>query len=154
MAARRLLIVLLILLGISTLAAVLAPPPDEKTDTKPVTTQVAPPPIEQIGADNGRLLKATIDADDEKVTVVPLRVGDQLALQVRSKVSDQVEIPAFGQIEATSRDGPANFDLLLEEKGSYDVKLVDAGRVVGRLEVSAARPGKGSGKGTDPPAQP
>ena len=154
MVARRLLIVLLILLGISTLAAALAPPPDEETDTKPTTTQTAPPPIEQVGADNGRLLKATMNADDEKVTVVPLRVGDQLALQVRSKASDQVEIPDFGQIEAVSRDGPASFDLLLEEEGTYDVKLIDAARVVGRLDVSAARPAKGSGKGTGRRAQP
>jgi hypothetical protein len=153
MAARRLLIVLLILLGISTLAAALAPPSTERTDTEPATTQAAPPPIEQVGVDNGRLLKATIDADDEKVTVVPLRVGDQLALQVRSKLADQVEIPAFGQIAAVSRDAAASFDLLLEEPGAYNVKLVEAGRVVGRLEVSAARREPGSGKGSGHPGR-
>ena len=155
MAARRLLIVMLVLLGISVLATVLAPPrPSDSGKEATTTAKQPPPPIEQVGADEGRLLKATIDADAAQRSVIPLRVGDQISLRVRSRRADQVEIPAFGQIEAVSRDAPASFDLLLEEQGSYAVNLVEAGRTVGRLEVSEARPGEASGKGSGRRGQP
>jgi hypothetical protein len=160
MAARRLLIVMLILLGISTLAAALAPTHPPGSDTGTTTTEPAvPPPTPEAGAGQGRLWMATIDADSERLPVVGtgrirLHAGDELLLEVRSRRSDQVEIPAFGEIQAVSRDAPASFDLLLDEPGSYNVRLVDAGRNAGRLEVTpAARPGSGSGKGSGRRAQ-
>lgn len=143
MAARRLLIVLLVLLGISAALAVLAPQRDgggEPETTAPRKDQPALP-----GSGEGAHYEVQINADTEKIDAVgtgevPLRVGDQVALAVRSRRSDQVEIPAFGLIEAVSRDGPASFDLLLERPGAFAVRLVHEGRTVGRLYVTGRAP--------------
>ncbi len=136
MAARRLLIILMILLGISTVAAILAPPrPEENEGSDTGTTSTKAATTAQPGS-GGKLLRATIDAGDPQTEVVPLSTGDELELQVRSKRPDQVEIPALGLVEPVSRDAPALFDLLLEDPGDYEVVLVEADRLAGRLEVS------------------
>lgn len=149
MAARRLLIVMLIMLGVLTLATALAPQrgDDAKTPAEISTQPKARAPGQER---QGVLLKVTIDANDAAARKVPRQVtaGDQLQLQVTSKQPDQVEIPAFGQIQPVTRDTPAYFDLLLDKPGLYEVKLVDAGRLAGVIEVNpAAPPGSDRGKG-------
>ena len=139
MAARRLLIVMLVLLGISTLAAALVPTPssqegDEGTASE--TTETKPPDPLPIGEG----LRAEIEVGGNEIPVVgsrqkPVEVGDQLALKVRCDCSDLVEIPALGLVEAVSPEAPAHFDLLPLNPGSYGIRLVDADRVVARIEV-------------------
>jgi hypothetical protein len=136
MAARRLLIVMLVMLGISTLAAALVPPQQSRegegtTETSPETTPTDTVPEEP----RGRLFRAAINTSDDRVEVIPLRTGDQLELAVRSRRRDQVELPAFGLIAAVGPDGPALFDVLAEKPGEYAIRLVEADRVVGRIEV-------------------
>ncbi len=143
MVARRLLIVLVVLLGISSLLAVAAQRGADDSNDEPEETVAEPPPIEGSGMAKGSLFRVTVNANSPEIDVVgsgmiPLRVGDQVILTVVSKRVDQVEIPAFGQVAPVSRDSPANFDLLLEEPGSFVIKLTDAGRLAGRLEVSDA----------------
>ncbi len=159
MAARRLLIVMLILLGVSTVAAALAPTRSQQSgDTTAATTvPVVPPPSAPPGAGRAKLLKVETDADSRSLTLVPgcsisrrvecLRAGDELILQIRSKRPDQVEIVGLGEVAAVSRYAPAHFDLLLDQPGAYNVRLVDTKRVIARLVVSpAAQPGRARAK--------
>jgi hypothetical protein len=144
--ARRLLILLLVLLGISTLAAALAPVKSTKdtTTTATTTTETTPgaPPPKSAG-----LFKYTIDADSGNVKVVELYVGEELQLTVSSKRLDQVSIPELGQVQPVSPDAAAKFDLYLDQRGNYAVRLVDAKKLVGRLRVNpGARPEKGRRK--------
>jgi hypothetical protein len=145
--ARRLLILLLVLLGISTLAAALAPVKSPKdttttTTTTPTLTTPSAPPAKSAG-----LFKYTIDANSKNVNVVELYVGEELLLTVKSKLYDQVSIPKLGQIEPVSPGFAAKFDLYLNQRGTYAVRLVGANRLVGRLSVSpGARPEKDRGK--------
>lgn len=144
MAARRLLIVMLVLLFVSTLAAALVPPRDRDEQTgsgtastpesQPATTTEEP---------SGRALAASVDADSKRVDVVPLRVGDQLSLQVRYGKPDQVEIPAFGLISAVGPDAPALFDILAEDPGRFRVRLLQRGRSAAVIEVSKGKPRSG-----------
>lgn len=139
MAARRLLIVLLILLAISTVGTLAIDPPRE--DEPKTKTEPTPPPTELTkGPDAGRQLEAEIEVEGKNVKVLPIEVGDQLRLRVRSPRPDQVEIPSLGLVEPVSATGPAIFDLLLDRAGDYEVRLIDAGRVIGRLDVSRAAP--------------
>jgi hypothetical protein len=152
MAARRLLILLLVLLAISTIGTLAIDPPRDDDQATETQSEPAPPPTELTKApDAARQLEAAIDVGEKKVKVLPIAVGDQLRLRVRSARADQVEIPALGLVEPVSADAPAIFDLLLDRAGSYEVLLVDAGRVVGRLAVTREAPPeptpkKGSGR--------
>ncbi|MFN2612240.1 MAG: hypothetical protein ABR536_02595 [Solirubrobacterales bacterium] len=148
MAARRLLIVMLIVLGVLTLATALAPQKGNDAKT-PAETSTAPNTTVSGQTRKGVLLEVTIDADDAAARNVPRRVtaGDQLQLKVASNSPDQVEIPAFGQVQPVTRDAPAYFDLLLDKPGIYEVKLLEAGRVAGLIQVSpAAQPASNRGK--------
>ena len=141
MAARRLLIIMLVLLGLSTLAAAMVDTRSlreegtgstiaSETETQPTTTTEPEPP--------GRLLKPlTIRVGpDRKVVVVPMEVGDQLPLTVRSKAADQLEIGALGLLQPVSPEAPAHFDILATAAGTYGMRLVESDDVVARIEVS------------------
>jgi len=151
-AARRLLIVMLVLLGLSTLAAALVPQHAVRdgttgtTTTQPTgsTTTAEPPP--------GRSLSVEIAVGGKKVPVVaaplckkrkprcePLHVGDQLSLEVLSKVNAELEIPAFGQIGVASPNSPAFFELLPPEPGTIGILFTSPRRVAGRVEVLSAK---------------
>ena len=54
-------------------------------------------------------------------------------------LADQVEIPAFGDTEEVDPDFPARFDLLALETGSFPVRLVEADRVIARIDVGAGQ---------------
>lgn len=79
---------------------------------------------------------ATIDIDAERITVVTVDLGEQLGLTVRSpSATDLVEIPALGLIDSADPFKPANFDLLADRKGNFGIRLVEADRLIGRIEV-------------------
>ena len=138
MAARRLIFVLLVLLMISSFAAALVPiersaRDDESSSTTTTeTTEAAAPPA-------GELKVRTIRAGEHPRTV-RIRLGDQLQLAVAADALDEVEIPALGEIESVDPGSPALFDLLPLDPGRYSIRLVDADRVVGSIEVEAAEP--------------
>src|SRR5262249_38705076 len=110
MAARRLLIVMLILLGLSTLAAALVPPKSRRsgdttsTPAQPAATTRAARPA---APPEGEFVPVSIVVGGKTVPVVacrssndksrcsPIRVGDQISLTIRSRLADQLEIPAF-----------------------------------------------------------
>lgn len=137
MAARRLLVLMLVLLGVSTLAAALVPPQAQREDTASETATEAT--RSKAGPPSGRIVRARIDASRRRPRTVHLQRGDELSLVVRSRAPDQAEIPAFGLLEDVGRDDPARFDLLPERVGSFEIRLVEAGRVIGRIAVGPGR---------------
>ena len=142
MAARRLLIIMLVLLGISTLAAALVDTSsfrDEGTGSTAASETELTLPKDTVP--EGRQLKpVVVEVDRAKVTVVPVKLGDQLPLIVRSRKPDLVEIPALGLLEPVDTNAPARFDLFADAPGTYGIRLVTANRVIGRVEVSARKP--------------
>jgi hypothetical protein len=145
MAARRLLIVMLILLGLSTLAAALVPPQSLREGTTATTTTEGTETQPTETAPAGQLLNSVVVVKAKLVETISVGVGDQVSLLVCSQRPDQVEIPALGLIQPVSPQAPARFDLIFDSRDTYGVRLVDADRVVARIEVSPAAPGAGSG---------
>ena len=78
----------------------------------------------------------TVDVKGRRVTVVRVEVGDQLPLAVRARKADLVEIPALGLLEPVAPGAPARFDVLAQAPASYGVRLVNADRVIARIEIS------------------
>ena len=144
MAARRLILAMIVLLVASSVAAALVPVERRigLSSTETTTTDDSGP--------TGKLVTATMRAGAAHPQTVSIRLGDQLSLQVTSLVSDQVEIPALGELADVDRDAPARFDLLPFETGRYSVRLVDAKQKVGRIVVRARkRSGQRSDQGGD-----
>jgi hypothetical protein len=135
MAARRLIMILLVLLFISSLAAALVPMDrSDDSSSSSSTTPVAKAPAA------GRSVVKRIDARERKPETIRMRVGDQLELTVDGGVPDQVEIPKLDLVEPVDLGAPARFDLLADEAGTYQIRLVEARKSVGKLLVSAAKP--------------
>jgi len=133
MAARRLLIVMLVLLGISILGGALLP--SQRARDRNTTTQSTQETTIKDTLPRGDLLMRTIEVSAKKQFVIPVNVGDQLLLAVRSRQPDEVEIPSLGLIEAVDRFTPARFDILATEPGSHPIRLVAAELRVGRVLV-------------------
>lgn len=134
---------MILLLVLSSVAAALVPVGSDRGQPTGQTMTV------DRSRPSGELVTRTLRAGASEPQTVKVSVGDQLVLQVTSKVADQVEIPGLGEIEDIDRDAPARFDLLPFEPGSYPVRLVDAQRRVGRIVVSAQR--ERGGSSTDSP---
>lgn len=145
MAARRLILAMLVLLVLSTVLATLVPVDrdrlrEESTSTATATAEPDRPP-------EGELVRRRISADGGGRKRISLAVGDQLALAVTSsKLTDQVEIPAFSGVENVDPEFPARFDLLLLEPGSFPVMLVEAERRIATIAVAAGRNEERSGQ--------
>jgi hypothetical protein len=164
MAARRLLILMLVLLGLSTLAAALMDPgrleqdrPGSAEGTETTAANAgAETSAKPEGADNAKATAGARDREEARaaegpggkrlgasivigreVKVVPIRVGDQLALRVKWDRPGLVEIPALGLLEPVAPGAPARFDVLGTDAVSYGVRLLDPGRLVARIEVTA-----------------
>lgn len=164
MAARRLLVLMVILLGVSTILAASLPDrvrdPEQGTESAGSTATEAETETEttapgaslpaaqdsdaQAAADCDVVTCVTINAERPEVTIVKAPLGGQLALTVRSRKADTVEIPALGQIDVVSADAPATFDLLIDSAGTYGIGLIRADRLIGRIEVTR-------GSGADSP---
>jgi hypothetical protein len=146
MAARRLLIVMLVLLGVSTLAAALVPPRSPREGSTTSTTTETEP-VDTVPRGEGK--SARIEVDSDRISVVPVALGDQLSLTIASRRADLVEIPAIGLIDSLGPNGPALFDVFASRVGSYGIRLVEADRLVGRIEVTAdkKRPSQAAGRG-------
>jgi hypothetical protein len=151
-AARRLVVVMLVLLAISTLAAALLPAPEGDNPAPPKSKReqrkpkAAPSPDEA-----GLLLVSRLRVSDQSPKTVRIERGDELRLEVAAPFGADVEIAGFGLTAAVTPFAPAQFDLLATNIGTYPVRVVDSGRLVGRLLVGK----RGSGRcGVSTPATP
>jgi hypothetical protein len=138
---RRLLVLFAVLLGLTALVTSLAPRP---TITRPGLAQPTPSssdtPAPVRTTTTSRRIEETINADAGHPRArIRARVGDVLALTVKGDVLDGVEIEDAGKLEPIEPGSPARFEMLLDRRGELRVSLVDAERLIGLVEVSAAR---------------
>src|SRR3954451_24187821 len=132
MAARRLLIVMLILLGLSTLAAALVPQRTLNDGTTSTTRSVATVPTVPAGT---LPPVAEIIVGGKKFPVVPVHVGDQFTLLVRSRHPNEIAIPEFGLIGFATAGTPARFELLPNAPGTFGILFAASGKPAGQIEV-------------------
>lgn len=165
MAARRLVVVMLVLLAISTLAAALVPAPEPDPRPGERAEGGATRPREgRTGATDeqgsaGRLVQRRIRISNRRPPTIALRPGDQLKLLVSGPFGDDITIPAFGLTETMTVFAPARFDLIVEEAGTFPIRAVNAGRLVGRISADApsrskARPRARRGRPRPPASRP
>ena len=137
MLGRRLMLLMAVLLGLTALATALAPRPrldrQQSATPQPAPT-VAPTPAAEPA--RPRVVERTLEADPERPVVVRASVGDTVRLVVRGDVLDSVEIEGLAEIEQVEPDSPARFELLAEEPASHEIRLLDADKRIGRLEIS------------------
>jgi hypothetical protein len=124
MVARRLLLLAAVLMLLTALAAGLAPQPDT-TETEP-----APRP-----AQTPAVVAESISAADEDQSV-KARVGDLIQLEVTGDVIDEVEIELLDRIDPIEPTTPARFEVIPETAGVYPIRLIEADKRIGRLEIS------------------
>ena len=127
MVARRLLLLAAVLMLLAALAAGLAP---QRT-----LDDGAPPPRSELpaGGEVVEELSADEGADARNVMV---RRGDVLRLEVSGDALDSVMIEQLDRIEAIEPTTPARFDMLIDmPAGLYPIRLVDADRRIGALQV-------------------
>lgn len=123
-------------MGISALSVAIAPPPDQRVQ-EPSSSPSAGGPAAP--AEQPDVIEQTISAEAAEATTVEIPLGATVRLTVTAKALDGVEIEALDRFAGVSPDAPAEFELYADRAGSYDVRLVESGRLVGRLEVSSPR---------------
>ncbi len=126
MLARRLLILAIVLLLVSAIAASLTP------------RQVAPalPPAPGT-LPAGTTVTRTIPAAEGADTQVRVRRGDVLDLEVQGDVLDTVLLEQLDRLDGITPESPARFNLLIDAPaGYYPIRLVDADRRIGAIQVT------------------
>lgn len=124
MLARRLLLLAAVLMLLTALAAGLAPQPEDT----PTSSAPRPGPTPTTVPDS-------ISADGTDQTV-KARVGDLIQLEVTGDVLDQVQIERLDRFDPIEPTTPARFEVIPETAGVYPIRLVEADRRIGRLEIS------------------
>jgi hypothetical protein len=124
MLARRLLLLTAVLMLLTVLAAGLAPNPAPVDEVRS-----SPAPAQPVEAVQGRL---SASDDDQSVTA---RVGDLVEIEVSGDVLDIVEIERLERLDPIEPTTPARFQIIPDEPGVYPIRLVEADRRIGRLDV-------------------
>jgi len=80
----------------------------------------------------------TVKADvGVRPAIVRARPGDVVELTVEGDVLDGVELEGLNEIEPLEPGSPARFEILAEAEGRYAIRLLDADRRIGRIDVRA-----------------
>jgi hypothetical protein len=132
-AARRLILAMLVLLVLSSIAAALIPVNRDRLrdSTMPASTTAA-------AGGEGRLVTRRVSVAAPHRPTIRLRVGDELRLTVTSPVPNQIEIPAFGELEDVDPNLAATFDLLTFDPGKFAIRIVDPPGLVATIDVAPA----------------
>jgi FtsP/CotA-like multicopper oxidase with cupredoxin domain len=93
----------------------------------PPTTIATGPPAPVV---RGRL------PDDKTVTA---RVGDAVAIEVRTEEPDDASIPKLGVEAPTSSDVPGVLEFVASQAGRYPVVLINADKPIGTVVVEPAQ---------------
>jgi hypothetical protein len=126
--ARRLLALALVLTGFAVVAALLAPAPQQQR-ANPTGGVEAP-----ADADDPTL-EFTLDASEGQ-REVEVSEGDVVHLAVKHDTADSVEIRGLDLIRTVDPDTPAEFDLLADAPGNYDIVLLTDEETIGTLRVT------------------
>jgi hypothetical protein len=124
MLARRLLLLAAVLMLLTALAAGLAPQQDDATT--PSAPRPGPTPTTVPGAMSAEATDQTLEA----------RVGDLIQLEVDGDVLDEVHIERLDRYDPIEPTTPARFEVIPETAGVYPIRLVEADRRIGRLEIT------------------
>jgi hypothetical protein len=132
MLGRRFLLVVAVLMGLTALAASVAPRDpavrDERRRATPTPTASAP-----AGPATTRTVEREISADAERPQRVVVDQGDIVQLEVASSELDSVVF--MDEMEPVDPDSNARFNILADEVAEHEIRLLDADRVIGTLEV-------------------
>jgi hypothetical protein len=124
--ARRLLLLAAVLMLLTALAAGIAPR-QQATDT-PTTERSALPA--------GRTVAEEIPAKPGADSRIVIRRGDLLQLEVAGDTIDSVLIERLDEMAAIEPTTPARFEILADAPaGVYPIRLVDADRRIGSIEI-------------------
>lgn len=127
MLARRLLLLVAVLMLLTALAAGLAPAP-------PVNEA---PPAERPALPAGNTVTEEIPAQPGADSRVAVRRGDVLQLEVSGDTLDSVLIERLDRMEAIDPTTPARFEIFVDAPaGVYPIRLVDADRRIGAIEIT------------------
>ncbi|HEX3318446.1 MAG TPA: hypothetical protein VHR88_10530 [Solirubrobacteraceae bacterium] len=111
------------LLALAVLAAAIVP-----RDTPPALAPTLSEP-------ERTTVKVDIGASPVHPRTIPAHVGDHLLLTVESDRIDTVTIPGLDEVSPVSATTPAQFDTLIGKAGRFDVRMQDANKVVGVLDI-------------------
>jgi hypothetical protein len=126
MLARRLLLLAAVLMLLTVVAAGLAP--QERASDPPAQASTLP---------EGTIVTNVIPAAPGSDSRVVVQRGDVLKLEVTGDVLDSVQIERLDRMEAIEPLTPARFELLAEAPaGVYPIRLVDADRRIGSIEIT------------------
>jgi hypothetical protein len=126
MLARRLLLLVAVLMLLTALAAGLAPAP-------PVNEA---PQAERTDLPAGGTVTERIPADPGADSRVIVHRGDVLQLEVSGDTLDSVLIERLDRMAAIEPTTPARFEILIDAPaGVYPIRLVDADRRIGSIEI-------------------
>jgi hypothetical protein len=143
--ARRMLLLVALLMGLGAVAASVSPD-RRSTQESPSPTptavpgdQAAVPPAEQDARDIDALpdeapIQTLDTAGDNQV--VHVAIDETLRLHVSSDRLDSVQLGEDGPIEIVTPEAPARFELLVDQPLDLDVRLLESGRVIGRVTTS------------------
>ena len=127
MLARRLLLLAAALILLAAVAAALAP--RQQATEAPSTERSALPA--------GRTVAEEIPAKPGANSRVVVRRGDLLELEVSGDLLDSVLIERLDRMEAIEPTTPARFEVLADvPAGVYPIRLVDADRRIGAIEIT------------------
>jgi hypothetical protein len=121
---RRILWFVAGLLALAIIAAAIVP-----RDTGNTT----PPPA--VSTPERTTVKADIGASPTRARTIPARVGDHLLLTVENDGIDTVTIDGLDETHPVDATTPAQFDTILDHPGRFQVRLQDADKVVGIIDV-------------------
>jgi hypothetical protein len=139
MFGRRILVLVAVLMGLTALAASLAPPPQRlRQGPRPPAATGTPTPATAAPAGTPGTVSASLRAGRDPGQVVRAREGDIVELDVSGDVVDTVVIPGLALAEPIDPTSPAQIELFADEPGRYPIRLLDSGRRLGVLRVSAS----------------
>jgi hypothetical protein len=133
---RRLVILVVVLMGLTALAASVAPTPEDPRRGARGTPTPSPPPATSAGD----LAAVSLYVDEgQQPQQVHATVGDDISLVVEADAVDTVVIDDLDAVRPVTPDSPAEFDLFADRPGTYSIRLLDSGRKLGDLVISANR---------------
>jgi hypothetical protein len=141
MFGRRLVILVAVLMGLTALAASVAPPPDPArrdrgaTPTPTPTPPEAPPDTAVSGVVSAHV---EVGPPGSRLTRVRAREGNTVTLDVSGDVVDAVVVDDLPVIEPIDPDTPAHLEIVPSAPGRYPIRLLDADRQIGILDVAAS----------------
>ena len=142
MMGRRLLLLVLVLMGLTALAASVAP--RQSGPGAPPAAPGRPAPAAPTGTPSVAAAPATEeDVHEETVsaergasfTRLRARVGELLRLRVVGAVLDQVVLDGLDRVASIAPEAPAQFELYVDRRGEFPIRLQDAGRRLGEIVV-------------------